>query len=308
MGLLKCCLHRRSVYVPCLDDHCCKEENGCVGELLFARKLFRNVFIWLVLGDLVFCGLWTNLLLRSQKWTKSCDNRLTRFDPEYPGAAENVMPIRMQEHLANCRLEKTSRVSIPQHPSWDRCLERKAYVRDLFAKTSSTQTRQLSTSPKKLTQLMKMQTEENDGNESRWPFSLGPRVVWDTKRRTRLSHIVKIRSVEWWNHFVPSVTILPWIIARGVDGRIPLCWSLVQTKRKSFLLPHPPTRGFEELQWSGVYQHQSFHVPSYHPSVIMDSNLTQSSLLKHVPLPMLTSDHSFHNLSQRECWCICHGC
>ena len=31
----------------------------------------------------------------------------------------------------------------------------------------------------------------------------------------------EIRSVKRWNHFAPPVTILPWIIARSVNGRIP---------------------------------------------------------------------------------------
>ena len=31
-----------------------------------AHKVFWNVCIWLVVGDLIFCGMWTNLLVRSQ--------------------------------------------------------------------------------------------------------------------------------------------------------------------------------------------------------------------------------------------------
>ena len=40
----------------------------------FARKLFWHVCIWLVLVDLVFCRLWTNLLVRSQNGQKRVTN------------------------------------------------------------------------------------------------------------------------------------------------------------------------------------------------------------------------------------------
>ena len=45
----------------------------------FAHKLFWNVYIWHVLVDLIFYGLWTNLLVRLTKWTKACDKRLARL-------------------------------------------------------------------------------------------------------------------------------------------------------------------------------------------------------------------------------------
>ena len=41
------------VATPCMDDHQFKEEdNESVGD-----NLFSNVSIWLVLGDLISCGL-----------------------------------------------------------------------------------------------------------------------------------------------------------------------------------------------------------------------------------------------------------
>ena len=36
----------------------------------------------------------------------------------------------------------------------------------------------------------------------------------------------EIRSIKRWSRFASSVTILPWIIARDVDGRIPL-WQIL---------------------------------------------------------------------------------
>ena len=43
-----------------------EEENGSVGEFCpqSAHKLFWNVYLWLLLVDLIFYGLWTNLLVR----------------------------------------------------------------------------------------------------------------------------------------------------------------------------------------------------------------------------------------------------
>ena len=44
---------RHEVATPCMDDcHLKEEENE-----QFALKLFCNVCIWLVSGDLIFCGL-----------------------------------------------------------------------------------------------------------------------------------------------------------------------------------------------------------------------------------------------------------
>ena len=41
---------------------------------LFAHTLFWHVYIWHVLGDLIYCGLWTNLLVRSQNGQKLATN------------------------------------------------------------------------------------------------------------------------------------------------------------------------------------------------------------------------------------------
>ena len=66
-----------------MDDHHFKEEeNESVSRrncLHVAHKLFWNVCFWLVLEDLIFCGLWTNLLARSQNGQNSCDKRLARL-------------------------------------------------------------------------------------------------------------------------------------------------------------------------------------------------------------------------------------
>ena len=89
---------------------------------------------------------------------------------------------RAQEHVAGCRREKTSRVSIPHHTSWDLFKayimnrkkeksvlrkERNVRVLDLFRRCQQAQPRQSSTSPWKLTQSIKLQTEESKGNELR---------------------------------------------------------------------------------------------------------------------------------------------
>ena len=42
--------------------------------LQFAHKLFWHVCIWLALGHLIFYGLWTNLLVRSQNGPKLVTN------------------------------------------------------------------------------------------------------------------------------------------------------------------------------------------------------------------------------------------
>ena len=51
------------VAAPCMDDHQFKKKLVSEWEncLQFAHKLFSHVCIWLVLGDLIFCGLWTGL-------------------------------------------------------------------------------------------------------------------------------------------------------------------------------------------------------------------------------------------------------
>ena len=60
----------------------------------------------------------------------------------------------------------------------------------------------------------------------------------ETNRPLVLSEIRSV--VKRWNHFAPSVTILPWIIARGVNGRIPLWRILVRPRRMSFpVVPRP---------------------------------------------------------------------
>ena len=47
------------VATPCMDDHqFLKEETGSVGELsTVCSQFFWNVYLWLVLGDLIFYGL-----------------------------------------------------------------------------------------------------------------------------------------------------------------------------------------------------------------------------------------------------------
>ena len=47
------------VVTPCMDDHQFKEEeNESVGELsTVCSQIVLNSCIWLVLGDLIFCGL-----------------------------------------------------------------------------------------------------------------------------------------------------------------------------------------------------------------------------------------------------------
>ena len=59
-----------------MDDHQFKQEEmvrleNCVQ---FAHKLFWNVCIWHVLGDLTYYGLWTNLLVRSRNGQKLVRN------------------------------------------------------------------------------------------------------------------------------------------------------------------------------------------------------------------------------------------
>ena len=56
------------VATPCMDDHPFKKKkkmSQLENCLQFAHKLFWFFLIWLVFGDLIFCGLWTNLLVRS---------------------------------------------------------------------------------------------------------------------------------------------------------------------------------------------------------------------------------------------------
>ena len=44
-----------------------------------ALKLFWNAYTWHGLEDQIFYGQWVNLHDRSQKWTRACDKRLSRF-------------------------------------------------------------------------------------------------------------------------------------------------------------------------------------------------------------------------------------
>ena len=51
-----------------------KKLNQLENYLQFAHTCFWNVCIWLVLGDPIFCGLWTNLRVLKQNWQKSVPN------------------------------------------------------------------------------------------------------------------------------------------------------------------------------------------------------------------------------------------
>ena len=69
------------VSTPCIDDHHFKEEEmKSVGELSqYAHKMFWNVYIWHVLGDLIFLWSVNKLAHAVTKWTKACDKRLARL-------------------------------------------------------------------------------------------------------------------------------------------------------------------------------------------------------------------------------------
>ena len=70
--------------------------------------------------------------------------------------------------------------------------------------------------------------------------SLWSRSCIGRKETNRPLVLSEISSVKRWNHFAPSVTILPWIIARGVNGRVPLWRILVRPRRMSFpVVPRP---------------------------------------------------------------------
>ena len=71
---------------------------------LFAHKLFWNVCIWLVLGDLIF--LWSvNKFARAvKKWTKSCDERLMRLISYIHHTSEHRQCWYVRNTAQQCRL------------------------------------------------------------------------------------------------------------------------------------------------------------------------------------------------------------
>ena len=71
--------------------------------LQFAHNVCWNVCIWLVLGDLISCGLWTNLLARSQNG-QSCDKRLARLISYIHHASAYLQYCYVGNTAQQCRL------------------------------------------------------------------------------------------------------------------------------------------------------------------------------------------------------------
>ena len=69
------------VSTPCMDDHQFEEEEiGSVGELsTVCSQIVLECLSLARIGRPDINGLQTNLLVRSQKWTKACDKRLARL-------------------------------------------------------------------------------------------------------------------------------------------------------------------------------------------------------------------------------------